>query len=206
MSNRINRKTGVLVVGILLATILVLISIQPLVGAPEASSPELAHGHVEEHDEESTHAEQVRAANVEIDIVMNEWGFIVNGQAATIESDGTVKGALPISVKAGDVVQITITNKGEIVHDFNIALGEGEHQHHEGMEHQAESMVLNPGETETITFVAETAGTYTYHCGIPGHTELGMLGAFIVIGEDSEHEAIEHEEEEHHEEEHHEEE
>jgi len=88
---------------------------------------------------------------------------------------------------------------------FNIALGEGEHQHQEGMKHQAESMTLNPGETQTFIFVAVNAGEYTYHCAIPGHTELGMLGSFLVIAEDGEGEHVEHEAE-HHEEEHHEEE
>ncbi|MCH8022577.1 MAG: multicopper oxidase domain-containing protein [Thaumarchaeota archaeon] len=134
---------------------------------------------------------------------MQEWGFIVDGQAAPISSDRSLKGGLPITVKVGDVVQITLINKGKIVHDFNIALGEGEHQHHAGMEHQAESMTLNPGETQIFTFVAEKAGEYTYHCGIPGHTELGMVSSFIVLGEEGGHDQIEHDDGEPHEEEEH---
>lgn len=186
MNNSVWKYIGILAVVIITTAVLLLVEVQPRVGTSEAIASETG---------------QVDISNVKIAIVMSEWGFIVDGQIATISSDGTLKGALPISVKVGDVVEITLSNTGEIIHDFNIALGEGEH-HHEGMEHQAESTVLNPGETEILTFVAETAGQYTYHCGVPGHTELGMLGSFVIIAEDGgqEHDDDEkdHEEEEHH--------
>lgn len=204
MNNSIGRITGILAVVLLAAAVLFVIEIQPRVGEQEAISVEIAQIQTHEHEEEGTHHEQHIAPNVKMEIVLQEWGFIVDGKPAAIGPDGTVKGAVPITVKVGDVVQITLVNRGEIVHDFNIALGDGEH-HHEGMEHQAESMVLKPGETQSLTFVAEMAGEYTYHCGIPGHTELGMLGSFIIIAEDGEGEHLEHEDE-HHEEQHHEEE
>ena len=37
-----------------------------------------------------------------------------------------------------------------------------------------------PGETETITFVAERAGNYSMVCYIPGHTAIGMWVWFTV--------------------------
>jgi FtsP/CotA-like multicopper oxidase with cupredoxin domain len=43
-----------------------------------------------------------------------------------------------------------------------------------------------PGETETITFVAETAGTYSMVCTIPGHSALGMWLFFNVAPADAE--------------------
>lgn len=43
-----------------------------------------------------------------------------------------------------------------------------------------------PGETETITFVAETAGTYSMVCTIPGHSALGMWVFFNVVPADAE--------------------
>ena len=185
MNNSIGKYLGILAVVIIATAVLLLIEVQPRVGTSETITSETG---------------QVDLSNVKIAIVMSEWGFIVDGQIATISSDGTFKGALPIIVQVGDVVEITLSNTGEIIHDFNIALGEGAH-HHEGMEHQAESTVLNPGETEILTFVAETAGQYTYHCGVPGHTELGMLGSFVIIAEDGEEEhddEEDHEGEEHH--------
>lgn len=43
-----------------------------------------------------------------------------------------------------------------------------------------------PGETETISFVAETAGDYSLVCTIPGHSALGMWLFFRVVGEGEE--------------------
>lgn len=200
MTDSIGRIIGILAVVMIAAAVLFVIEIQPRVEEQEAISIEVGHGNTPEQDLEVTHSEQVSAPNVKIEIGLQEWGFIVDGQVATISPDGTLKGALPVTVNVGDIVQITLTNKGKIVHDLNIALGEGEHLSHEVMEHQAQSILLKPGETEIITFVAEKAGVYSYHCSIPGHTELGMLGSFIVVGEDAGHDNVEHEDGEHHEE------
>jgi len=207
VNESIGRNIGILTVVIIAAAVLILIEVQPRVEEQEAISIAVGQSLTPEHEGERMNPEQQTAPIVKIEIVMQEWGFIVDGQAATISSDGSLKGGLPITVNVGDVVQITLSNTGKIVHDFNIALGEGEHQHHEGMEHQAESMTLNPGETQIFTFVAVNAGEYTYHCAIPGHTELGMVSLFIVLGEEGGHDQIEHddggqdeEEEQHHEE------
>lgn len=40
-----------------------------------------------------------------------------------------------------------------------------------------------PGETQTITFVADEAGQYSLVCYVPGHTALGMWLFFTVSGE-----------------------
>ena len=37
-----------------------------------------------------------------------------------------------------------------------------------------------PGETDTITFTADAAGTYTLVCYIPGHATMGMWVYFVV--------------------------
>ena len=43
-----------------------------------------------------------------------------------------------------------------------------------------------PGETETITFVAEELGSYSMVCTIPGHSALGMWVFFNVVAPDAE--------------------
>ena len=43
-----------------------------------------------------------------------------------------------------------------------------------------------PGETETITFVAEEVGNYSMVCTIPGHSALGMWVFFNVVPADAE--------------------
>ncbi len=197
MNKSIKKKIGAVTAAIALAAFLLIIVAQPQVGTPQAIGPERAHGNTPEQEAEGTQAEQVKAPNVKIEILMEEFGFTVDGKAANIPSGGTVREAAPITVQVGDVLQFTLSNTGKILHEFNIALGEGEHQHLEGMEHQAESMMLTPGETEIMIFVAERTGEYIYHCSIPGHTELGMVGTLVVIGEDA---PIEHDDEDHHEE------
>lgn len=42
-----------------------------------------------------------------------------------------------------------------------------------------------PGETETITFVADAAGDYTLVCYVPGHTAVGMWVYFRVTADGS---------------------
>ena len=37
-----------------------------------------------------------------------------------------------------------------------------------------------PGESETITFVADTAGDYAMICYVPGHATIGMFVKFVV--------------------------
>ena len=43
-----------------------------------------------------------------------------------------------------------------------------------------------PGETETITFVAEELGSYSMVCTIPGHSAPGMWVSFNVVAPDAE--------------------
>ncbi len=38
-------------------------------------------------------------------------------------------------------------------------------------------------ETETVEFVAEMPGFFTYYCDIPGHRLVGMFGTLRVEGE-----------------------
>jgi azurin len=40
--------------------------------------------------------------------------------------------------------------------------------------------LVKGGQSETVTFTAPAAGTYTYLCTFPGHLELGMKGVLTV--------------------------
>lgn len=45
----------------------------------------------------------------------------------------------------------------------------------------ANTKLLGPGESDTISFVAPSApGNYTYLCSFPGHFMIGMKGVFTV--------------------------
>ncbi len=39
---------------------------------------------------------------------------------------------------------------------------------------------ITPGQSGSVTFTPDQAGTYYYLCPVPGHTDLGMWGMVIV--------------------------
>jgi uncharacterized cupredoxin-like copper-binding protein len=64
-------------------------------------------------------------------------------------------------------VTVTITNKGQLQHDFVIdALN-------------IKTDLLNAGDSVTVTINA-AAGSYEYYCSVPGHKEAGMVGTLTV--------------------------
>ena len=78
-----------------------------------------------------------------------------------------------LTVKKGDKVTIQIANEDGVEHQFEIA--------DLGVKSQS---VIQKGDTKSVTFTADKAGTYQYACNIPGHKEAGMLGKLIVQGEE----------------------
>ncbi|GIU71721.1 MAG: hypothetical protein KatS3mg003_1200 [Candidatus Nitrosocaldaceae archaeon] len=101
--------------------------------------------------------------------LVNLW-FEVNGQ-----KNPTIK------VKAGTQVTINIVNEGVMPHAFGVVTNPDD----------VNSVVFNSaigsasspvlaGKNGSITFTADTPGTYYYICLVPGHTLQGMKGNFIV--------------------------
>jgi plastocyanin len=72
-----------------------------------------------------------------------------------------------IKVKAGDTVKITFKNAGGF-HDFVID------------EFNVAAKQQNGPVEETVTFVADKAGTYEYYCSVGQHRAMGMKGNLIV--------------------------
>lgn len=72
-----------------------------------------------------------------------------------------------MTVNQGDTVKITFKNvKG--THDFVIdELG-------------AATAQLQEGGEETVTFVADKAGTFEYYCSVGNHRAMGMVGTLTV--------------------------
>lgn len=70
-------------------------------------------------------------------------------------------------VKKGDTVKITFTNSGGMhdlrIDDFGIA-----------------TKKLTNGQSETVTFVADKAGSFKFYCSIGSHEAMGMKGILIV--------------------------
>ena len=70
-------------------------------------------------------------------------------------------------VNEGDTVKITLNNTGG-VHDLKID------------EFSVATKVLQAGESETITFIADKSGTFEYYCSVGNHRQMGMVGTLQV--------------------------
>jgi nitrite reductase (NO-forming) len=91
--------------------------------------------------------------------------------------NGTIPGPA-IVVNQGDIFQITVYNKGDLVHSLDL-------HGIEGPSHALIS-VIKPGENSTLKAKAEYPGVFMYHCdgdnlnGIWDHIASGMYGGIIV--------------------------
>lgn len=72
-----------------------------------------------------------------------------------------------IKVKQGQTVRIIFSNEGGM-HDWVLN------------EFNARTPQINSGQTSTIEFVADKAGTYEYYCSVGNHRAMGMKGVLIV--------------------------
>lgn len=72
-----------------------------------------------------------------------------------------------ISATAGAATTLRLTNAGVVEHDITI-------------DALAVKVLARPGETKEVTLANLKAGTYEFHCSIPGHKEAGMKGTLDV--------------------------
>ena len=93
----------------------------------------------------------------------------------------TFNGSIPapaISVHEGDTFEITLENRGTIVHSLDL----------HGIEGPSQALLasVKPGESKTLRATANNVGVFMYHCdgdnlnGIWEHIASGMYGAIIV--------------------------
>jgi plastocyanin len=72
-----------------------------------------------------------------------------------------------IRVPAGTEVTINLTNSGGF-HDWVVD------------EFGAATEKISAGDTTSVTFTADTPGTYEYYCSVGNHRAQGMVGTLIV--------------------------
>ncbi len=105
--------------------------------------------------------------------------------------NGATKGSMAITVPEGYTVSIEFTNRdpnmahslGVSLETVNFSIPPTPTPVFAGAISQNPGSMIDgtmPGETETITFVAERAGNYSIVCYIPGHTAIGMWLYFNV--------------------------
>ncbi|MCS4538779.1 MAG: multicopper oxidase domain-containing protein [Thaumarchaeota archaeon] len=129
-------------------------------------------------------APQARTINLEA----REFSFKGLGFDKVVCDLGTSCGPT-ITLKAGETVRVVLKNIGGADHEFMVA-EEGALKEkaamHEPIFKEAMSEETKPGQTSTITFVAEKAGKYIYGCFLDvatkpdRHADRGMWGEFMV--------------------------
>ncbi|MBI2056536.1 MAG: cupredoxin domain-containing protein [Candidatus Sungbacteria bacterium] len=72
-----------------------------------------------------------------------------------------------IRVKKGDTVKIIFTSM-DTKHDWRVD------------EFGAGSSVLDAGQSQTVEFTADKAGSFEYYCSVMQHRQMGMKGTLIV--------------------------
>jgi plastocyanin len=75
-----------------------------------------------------------------------------------------------IEVKAGQPVQVTVTNQGDQGHDFTLNSGVD----------QPVKIAVDGGQTASATFTLAKPGTYTFVCSVFGHEMGGMKGTITA--------------------------
>lgn len=115
-----------------------------------------------------------------------------------------------LTVKAGETVHFVLTNKGQLLHEFNLgdAAMHAAHQQEmlkmvasgmltatgmkhdgmagmdhgdQGMKHDdANSVLVEPGKTAELTWTFSKATNLQFACNIPGHYQAGMVGKIAI--------------------------
>lgn len=107
-----------------------------------------------------------------------------SGQVEALQTQQTIDPSAPVkeftvSGKNFSFEPATITvNKGDTV---KINFKDDEGHHNLVVDGYGEStQTINAGGEDSITFMADKTGTFSYFCSVANHRDLGMLGSLIV--------------------------
>lgn len=73
-----------------------------------------------------------------------------------------------ITLSKGKKVLLTFRNTGKFPHNLNIP------------ELRVATKTVSAGQSDTVEFVADKVGVYSFYCSIGGHKDLGMEGSLEV--------------------------
>jgi uncharacterized cupredoxin-like copper-binding protein len=86
----------------------------------------------------------------------------------TVEGSEFAFSPQTIEVNKGDTVELSFKNTGAYPHDLVVGdLG-------------VRTKIIKQGEMDTVSFLADKAGTYEFLCSVPGHSDKGMVGSLTV--------------------------
>lgn len=97
-----------------------------------------------------------------------------------------------MEVQAGETVRFVVENVGSVQHSFTLATPAGQEAHEKEMQGMSQEklaghmqqdptgIVVQPGETKTLTWRFAQGGPVQFACHIPGHYSAGMKGRIGV--------------------------
>ncbi len=136
------------------------------------------HGNDDHHGEGDGHKSLAGIAG-SADNVSRTVAVDMNDSMAYIPSE--------LTVEAGETIHFTVSNSGQLVHEFVLGAKAEILEHHElmkrfpGMEHdEPNSVSLKAGESGDVIWQFSNAGTFQFACLQPGHYEAGMKGDVLV--------------------------
>jgi len=91
-------------------------------------------------------------------------------QVTVVGTDDFRMNPSTITVQAGQPLDVTFQNGGEILHDFTAQQGLS----------KPVTILEEGGQSGTATITYNKPGTYKFFCSQPGHDQLGMHGTITV--------------------------
>ena len=85
----------------------------------------------------------------------------------TIEGDKFRFSPAKITLKKGQTIKLTLISR-DMPHDFVVD------------ELNFRTKLLQPGESQTLEFTPDIAGTFEYYCSFNRHRQMGMVGTLVV--------------------------
>lgn len=113
----------------------------------------------------------------------------------TVEMSDFAYSPVSLTVPAGQPVEFTLKNVGNIEHDFvveeidattDLVQDSGSEMHHAHGEEQKYDLHVSAGAGDTSVFQLTVAkpGTYEIFCSVEGHKEAGMIGKLNVVDQE----------------------
>lgn len=92
----------------------------------------------------------------------------VAAKQLTVDSSEFKFDVTSITLKKGEKVKLTLTNSGQMPHDFVVD------------ELNVKTKTIKNGESDTIEFTPDKAGSFEFYCSVGSHRAKGMKGTVIV--------------------------
>jgi Cu+-exporting ATPase len=115
---------------------------------------------------------------------------VVDRTIAVEANDGMHFNPGHITLEEGETIAFTVTNTGNIDHEFVVGDAEVQEEHENEMveddegdghgDEETYAVEVAPGETKTLVYTFNDTGELEYGCHVPGHYDAGMKGTITV--------------------------